>query len=266
MILEVKQTCSTGKNLFDIICDGQLIYKADSTWFPLFTDGTNKMHLTDLSDTMVYQTKYSLLENVSESMIPFKYVFTGSQTFMKFYVLDRAHRDIGTFYVEVSGVLDRKMCLEYHGRVIAGYRKEAGDKQYVSFYDGESQVGQLTKSNKVVDNLDHYVLHFLDGFEEWIPMLAFFTIYYDFIYNNNSGELQKSYEVKYTYSFDKNSSKYQDTFIRDNFSEAEEARMEELLKVTPMVGGMTLKTFWIIFGVGWGVALFIVALIFALVV
>lgn len=37
------------------------------------------------------------------------------------------------------------------------------------------------------------------------------------------------------------------------------------MKVKPMVGGMSLKTFWIIFAAGWGAALLIAAIILLIV-
>ena len=265
MILEIKQTCSTGQNQFDIISNGQLIYRANSSWFPMVTNASREMHITDASGALLFGTYYSLIDNIAESSIPFKYLLTGSQQFVKFDVVDRGNNYVGSFYAERNGIADSKMCIEYRGKVLVGYRRKLGIKEYVSFYDGEVQVGQLTKSNKVVDNKDTYMLHFLNGFEELTPILAFFTIYYDFLYCNHSGEFNKTYSVKYTYSFDRNSDKYNEDFILKNFGEAEVARMEEVFKVEPKVGGMSLKTFWIIFAAGWGIALTIAAIILIIV-
>ncbi len=219
------------------------------------------MHITNASGAVVYQTYYSLLDNVAESMIPMKYLFTGSQKFVKFDVVDYTNNYVGCFYAEANGIADSKMCMEYRGQTIVGYRRKMGAKEYVSFYIGEAQVGQLTKSNKVVDNMDSYMLHFLNGFEDMTPILAFFTIYYDFLFHNHSGEINKTYSVKYTYSYNKNNDKYDSDFILRNFGAAEVARMEEALKVEPKVAGMSLKTFWIIFAAGWGVALLIALIV-----
>lgn len=265
MILQIKQTCSKGQNRFNIISNGEIIYKADSSWLPMVTDATRKMHITDCSGRLLYQTQYSLLENIAESMLPFKYLLTGSQKFLKFDVINDMNNYIGSFYAETNGIIDSKVCIEYGGKILVGYRRKIGVKEYISFYDEETQVGQITKSNKVVDNLDSYMLHFLDGYDEWLPMLAFFTIYYDFLYYNHSGEMNKTYSVKYTYTIGKNNDKYDENFILNNFGAEEVTRMEELMKVKPMVGGMSLKTFWIIFAAGWGVALLIAAIILLIV-
>ena len=176
MILEIKQTSSVGQNRFNIMSNGQIIYQADSSWMPLVSNESRKMHITNASGAVVYQTYYSLLDNLAESMIPMKYLFTGSQRFVKFDIVDYTNNYVGSFYAESNGIAESKVCLEYRGQMLVGYRRKLGVKEYVSFYAGETQVGQLTKSNKVVDNLDAYLLHFVNGFEEWTPILAFFTI------------------------------------------------------------------------------------------
>lgn len=265
MILEIKQTCSQGQNRFDIINNGEIIYKADSSWLPMVTDASRKMHITNCSGGLLYQTHYSLLENVEESMCPFKYLFTGSQKFVKFDIVNNMQNYVGSFYAEMNGIADSKFCAEYGGRVLVGYRRKIGVKEFISFYDGETQVGQITKSNKVVDNLDTYMVHFLNGYNEWMPIIAFFTIYYDFLYHNHSGEVNKTYSVKYSYSISKNQDKYNEDFILKNFGEKEVARMEEVMKVKPMVAGMSMKTFWIIFASGWGAALLIAAIVLLIV-
>lgn len=261
MILEIKQTSSYGQNTFDIIDNGETIYKADSSWMPLVTDRTKKMHITDVSGTLLYQTKYSLVENLGEGLAAFKYLFTGSQKFIKFDIIDAGDNHKGSFYTEMNGIAKSKVCIEYDGKVLVGYRRAIGVKEFVSFYDGETQVGQITKNNKVVDNLDAYILHFLDGYDGWTPILAFFTIYYDYLYYNHSGQINKTYSVKYNYTFDRNNDKYNEDFILKNFGAEEVARMEELMKVTPKIGGMSMKTFWIIFASVWGAALLIAAII-----
>lgn len=265
MILEIKQTASSGINRFDISSHGTLLYRADSSWLPGITENARKLHLTDTEGSLVYEARYSVLENIAESGIPLKYLVTGSQKFAGFEVIGQEGEHVGNFYVEINGIADRKICLEHDGRVLIGYKRKLGDREAVSFYEEDMQVGQLTKSNRVSNNLDNYMLHFLDGFDQWKPILACFVIYYDFLYHGHAGEYRKGYTVKYTYSFDRNNEKYQDDFIRDNFGEEELKRMEAFFKVKPMVGSMSLKTFWIIFAAGWGIALAVAAIVLIIV-
>ncbi len=210
-----------------------------------------EIHLVDGNGNVLYKTHYSLLENIKEGIIPFQYIVTGSQKFAKFDVVDNQEQNMGTFYVEINGLLDQKICLQYREKILIGYRRKIGDREYVSFYDGETQVGQLTKSGKVNNYLDRYMMHFLDGFEDWKRMLAAFCVYYDAIYHDHTGEYQIGYN---------------EDFIRNHFGKEELDRMERFFYVKPMVGNMTMKTFWIVFATGVGISLlfagFILAVIF----
>ena len=102
--------------------------------------------------------------------------------------------------------------MEWRGRLIVGYRKEAGKKEVVSFYDGETQIGQLTKPNAVVNNCDCYLLHFLDNSLDR-EIVAFFTVYYDFLYHNHSGELMRGRRTDVEYTFDRYNKMFNKNFI-----------------------------------------------------
>lgn len=108
------------------------------------------------------------------------------------------------------------------------------------------------------------MLHFVEGYDAWMPMLAFFVIYYDFLYHNNSGEVFRGKKVSYTVTFHKNSNKFDKNFILRHFGEAECARMDAVFKAGSS-GGMNMKLFWLIFGLGWGAALLITGLILLLI-
>ena len=119
--------------------------------------------------------------------------------------------------------------MEWRGRLIVGYRKEAGKKEVVSFYDGETQIGQLTKPNAVVNNCDCYLLHFLDNALDR-EIVAFFTIYYDFLYHNHSGELMRGRRTDVEYTFDRYNKMFNKNFIADNFGKEENERVEQFIK------------------------------------
>ena len=135
--------------------------------------------------------------------------------------------------------------------------------EYVTFYDGENIVGQLTKSNRVIaDNKDNYMIHFVDGYESLEAVLAFFVIYYDYRYYNNTAKAHKGVKYVYKKSYDRNIDKYDPDFIRRNFGEEETARMdaffeESVKKANPM----NMKVFWIIFAAGWAVAIIITLIV-----
>ncbi len=269
MILEINQTNSAGINMFEVVENGQLIYRAESPWYPMVTDHTRKIKMFNPMGQQVFETHYGLLENIAESAIPYKYLFTGAQRFNQYSVINSLGDTIGAFYKEANGLLDGKLVLQYKDRGLTGYRRSIGPIEVVSFYEEDRVVAQLTKSNKSVDNLDRYLLHVIDGYDAWLPVMVFFVVYFDFIYHNNSGEIMVGTKIKYTYSFDKNMDKYDPNFILANFGQEEADRIAgkgpNSIVPPTTVAGMSMKTFWIIFGSCWGVAILIALIVLAII-
>ena len=174
MILEVKQVSANGRNLFEVIREGNVIYHGSASWYPMGVDQANKVVLTDPNGNMVFQTKYSVTDNIAESSVPFKYLFTGEQKFHMYQVADAAGNIIGSFFEVQKSMMDVRLCLSFDNRVIFGYQKSVGYREVVSFYENDVQVGQLTRSNKVVDHLDHYFVHFVSPYDELLPLVAMF--------------------------------------------------------------------------------------------
>lgn len=255
MILGINQTKSAGKNAFVITEDGFPIYKAESPWTPIHK---LSLSITDEAGQPLYNTSYSFYENFTEELIPFKYLFTGSQKFDQFSVTDTDGKIIGSFYIEKNGLWDSKVCIKYNDKLLIGYRVGTGFDENVTFYDGDTVVGQLTKSNAMVaNNKDNYMLHFIDEYVELKPLLAFFAIYYDFVYHNNTGEAVVGYKVSYKKSLHKNVDKYDMDFIRNNFGENAVQDMNNFFKDSvKKSSSLNLKLFWTIFGIGVGLAAF----------
>lgn len=102
MILEIRQTATSGTNQFEITSGGRLLYRADASWMPLGVNATNKLHLLDGAGNPCFETRYSLLENLQESWLPYKYLFTGSQKFSRYEVLDANGGYAGCFFREAT--------------------------------------------------------------------------------------------------------------------------------------------------------------------
>lgn len=253
VIFEVKQVTSAGSNTFDVISNGYLVYRGSATWFPLGVDKNNKVILTDPNGNMIFQTKYSLIDNLAESSVPFKYLINGEQKFSQYQVVDVNGNDVGCFYDVRKSFLDSRLCISFGNRVIYGYTRDIGLREVVSFYENDRQIGQITRTRKVVDNLDWYYVHFLPEYDVLLPLMAMYTIFYDYCFHNSSGQYVKGTYVNASYTYDYNSKKYNKNFIRDNFGEQEHARLEAFInrKVEFKVGNLTMKQFWIIFAIVW---------------
>ena len=157
------------------------------------------------------------------------WLFKDSKQVRRYSVTDSSGQVIGSFYYEQSGVADTKLVIEYCGKLFACYGKETGKKEVVSFYDDDTQIGQLTKPNCVVNNLDRYLVHLLDGVLDQ-KIISLFVVYYGFLYHNHSGEIAKGRRANTTYTFDKNSKKYNKRFITEHFGEDENERVEQFIK------------------------------------
>lgn len=235
MILQIKQVTANGENCFEIFESGQLIYKGSAPFYkpitPIGGDAFRKLSLTDANDTEILFTHYDATKNLAASAIPLSWLFKDSKNVRLYSVIDNVGNTVGAFYYEQAGVGDRKLVMQYGEKVLACYLKEAGKKEIVSIYDGEVQVGQITKPNCVINNLDQYLAHFTDNFS-YSEIISLFVIYYDFIFHNHSGEIATGWYANTEYTFDKNSKKYNRKFIADNFGKDENDRVEQFIKDT----------------------------------
>ena len=233
MIMQVNQVVSNGRNQFEILENGLLLYSASSPFFkpgtPVGGDEVRRLILTDVFNRLLLFTDYNVFENLVASAIPMSWLFKGAKQVRRYSVLNSENQIVGRFYFEQTGVAKSKLVLEWRGRLIVGYRKEAGKKEVVSFYDGETQIGQLTKPNAVVNNCDCYLLHFLDNSLDR-EIVAFFTVYYDFLYHNHSGELMRGRRTDVEYTFDRYNKMFNKNFIADNFGKEENERVEQFIK------------------------------------
>ena len=80
-----------------------------------------------------------------------------------------------------------------------------------------------------MNNLDRYLVHLLDGVLDQ-KIISLFVVYYDFLYHNHSGEIAKGRRANTTYTFDKNSKKYNKRFITEHFGKDENERVEQFIK------------------------------------
>ena len=234
MILQIHQITANGRNQFEILENGQLLFRGSAPFYnpgiPIGGDVFRKLALTDVMNRPILYTDYNAAENLAASAVPMSWLFKGAKQVCRYSVLNGEDQIVGRFYFEQTGIAKTKYVMEWRGRLIACYLKGAGKKEVVSFYDGETQIGQLTKPNAVVNNLDCYLLHFLDNSLDR-EIAAFFTIYYYYLYHNHSGEIvKKSRRSDVEYTFDRYNKMYNKIFIAENFGKEENERVERFIK------------------------------------
>lgn len=231
MILEVRQTNAFKSNEFDVISNGNVIYRGNASWLKIMElDKQNKVILTDPNGNMLLHTQYDVVENFKEYSIPFKYWIKGERKYCVYHVLDASENFAAVFYTVERRFNDTRLCISFGNRVIYGYRRCIGLKEIASFYENDVQIGQLTRPRKVMDNLERYYVHFLPEYDNLLPLIAMYTVFYDFLYHNDSGELPKgAKKLSLAYTHDVHDNKYNPDFIRVHFGEQEARRIDELV-------------------------------------
>ena len=248
MILEVKQTKTVGTNEFDVICDGTLTYRGSASWFPMGVDKTNKVFLYDLEGNVVFETKYSLMENLAEALKPFKKYTKKGQKLPQYQILDTTGNDVACFYDMRRLLIDCTIGISYGSRLVLGYTREMGMRDVVSLYENDAQIGLITHSRTVVDNQDQYLVHILPTCNDLMPVIAMYTIFYDFCRYNHSGQYFKGVSYHMSYTYDIHQKKYNKNFIRRNFGEEEHQRVEQFIKGDGKYSNQT-KMWLLFFGI-----------------
>ncbi len=223
MLIKIQQTKSNFENIFEVSSNGQVLFNAKAPWLkisaPFNMENVRKLVFSDVTGSTLYTTKYNIIDNALEESIPFKYLISKEQKFGQFEIIGKNGRE-GAFYTLQNGLFEKKFCIEHMGKVYWGYSIDKGKRNIVSLYDENIQIAQITKPLTVIENLDIYFLHIKEDFTSLIPVLSFFTIYYDYRKYNNAGEFTKnSVEISVSYSYDKNNSKYNPNWILEEFGQ-----------------------------------------------
>lgn len=223
MLIKIQQTKSNFENIFEVSSNGQVLFNAKAPWLkisaPFNMENVRKLVFSDVTGSTLYTTKYNIIDNTLEESIPFKYLISKEQKFGQFEIIGKNGRE-GAFYTLQNGLFEKKFCIEHMGKVYWGYSIDKGKRNIVSLYDENIQIAQITKPLTVIENLDIYFLHIKEDFTSLIPVLSFFTIYYDYRKYNNAGEFTKnSVEISVSYSYDKNNSKYNPNWILEEFGQ-----------------------------------------------
>lgn len=245
MLVTIQQTKSNFENLFEISSGGRVLFHAKAPWMkaplPFHAENVRKLTFFDPAGEILYTTNYRVIDNMLEEVVPFKYLITKEQKFAQFEIVGKSGQE-GSFYTLQNGMFDRKFCIEHRGKVYLGYSVDAGRNHMVSIYVDEVQIAQITKPLTVTDNLDVYFLHIKDEHVSMIPILSFFTVYYDYRKYNNSGELRKnSVEIAVSYSYDKNNSKYNPGWIEQEFGRQAFEEFEQTLRKIKEQGSAQAK-------------------------
>ncbi len=269
MIIKVEQTREDFKNRFEITVNDQKRYLAGTPWMkmdiPLDADRIRRCVLTDPAGNILFKTDYSVVQNVSNTAIPMKWLFTGKQKSLIYQVLDGNGAVCGTFYKLTKAFLDSRYVIQYKDYKLRCYDVSVGDTRHLSVYDKEKQIAEIVKPLSVENNLDFYLIFLLDEFADTGAVLSFFTVLFDYLYYSGSGEVvvhKKEVSVRYSYS--RNNKFYNKNWIAEHFRDDSARLLSEIQhnreKMLSDVKRQAKKILLMI-ACFWGVALIVVLII-----
>ena len=220
MISTIRQVSSGAKISFDITNGENVIYKATqpslNIRLPFELENSSALIMEKYDGTPIFTTKYSVIDNIVEEFVPFKFLITGGQRFNKFEVISNENH-VGAIYKQTEKMMEcNKYHIEYQGKVFFVKEISIGMSNVLAIFLDERQIAQITKPLVTTANLDEYFLHLID--EQYFEILAFFAIYYDYQEYRNAGEAilgkaKKSYSIEYSIK----KPEYDVDFIAKNF-------------------------------------------------
>lgn len=222
MIIEIKQTKSNFENKFEIKVNNQLKYLANTPWMDISIqaniDNIRPCIMTNTDESVCYTSSYNIIENISNSIVPIKWAFTGKQKSSVFSVMDNEKKTCGKFYKLTNGLLDTKYVIEYENYTLKCYDISVGKTRNIPIYNEENQIAEIIKPLNVSNNQDNYYIFLLDEYSSLETILSFFVIIFDNQQYSNKGQVaynERSASICYTY--DKNRKYYNKNWIINNF-------------------------------------------------
>ncbi len=234
MLLTIKQVKASGENLFQVTSAQGLLFEAKTPWLalqaPFHAENLRQLTFTDPDGKPVYHTEYNLMQNSIEDFTATKSLLGKESHQMQYEVVDSEGCCHGSFFHQTNSAFDAHYTVLYHGEPLLCYTRSIGKVFAVSIFCRQRQVGQITKSLDVKNNLDVYYLHLEDTRQELVPVLSFFTVYLDSREFHRGGQAVKaSGEVSWSYTYDKNNDRYDPHWIADTFGTPAAQELNRLL-------------------------------------
>lgn len=117
MLVTIRQTKSSGQNLFHVEEQGQLLFQAQTPWadlrLPLEAEKMRRLTFSDAQGQPLYHTSYQLLDNIFRSLTKYKFLLGTSAKVEEYQVLDETGQQQGSFYTQIDGVLTSQLTICY---------------------------------------------------------------------------------------------------------------------------------------------------------
>ena len=233
MKINVLQVESEGKNEFEIMYNDKLQYKAKLPFIsinePLNLEKLRSIKILDTNEKEIYTTDYKYVENLKEEFIPMKFLITGSQKFNQ--LLFTSNKNIIKIYYEEKAIWNNRYVIEINDKQYFCYSIEDGYIRHFPIYDGEIQIGEILKSNVVIDAKDEYCCYLKDDYENISDGIVALLLYLDRSEYSSSYLVNKSYNLSKKYSYNKTNKYYDKEWVKNNFGDEFYKKVDENVKL-----------------------------------
>lgn len=221
MKIDVNQVYAEKENKFEIMYDGLMNYVANVPFLTFNgTFGIEKLReikVFDLNSNLKYMTNYNYIGNKIEEFVPLKYVFTNSQKFNQFSVIDSSGVEQISIYFEMQEIFKGVYIIKKDNKYYTCYPVSDGYVNHISIYDGENQISEILKSNIVTNGNDKYRIYLKNEFAFLADGLAMLALYLDRVSYNSSYIKNKSQTITYQKTYSKVNKYYDPNWVKNNF-------------------------------------------------
>ena len=225
MIIEILQKRSKEQNLFEFSENGKTLYIARLPWQSVTPPLPYEKFRTVTLDSPRREQLFSLRFRPFEEIASFPFA-TGKR--YDAYDIIGKYGVAGSFYAMSNGRLENEIHLACQDKFFTCYDRAHGARRLLSVFHMGSQRAQIT-SPLAEQGFDRaYTLHIAPGFEYLLPLLCFFTLYWDFALDDRHRLYPRTGTVSWEYSF--KADHHDPHWIETTFGREEALRLNAAVK------------------------------------
>ncbi|MEA5002889.1 MAG: hypothetical protein VB081_05270, partial [Christensenella sp.] len=198
MIIEIIQKRTREQNLFEFNENGKTLYLTRLPWRSVSPPLPHEKFHTLTLDSPRREPLFSLRFQPFDEICSFP--FTTNKRYDAYTVTGK-YGLAGSFYAMSNGRLENEIYLTCQNKLFTCYDRAQGSRRLLSIFHMGSQCAQVTSplSEQGFDRA--YTLHIAPRFDYLLPLLCFFTLYWDFESDDRTGFYPSAHTVSWQYSF-----------------------------------------------------------------
>jgi len=133
-------------------------------------------------------------------------------------ISDGFNDKIVVFSSNVEGFLNGYCSISFNNKELKLYTLSKSDYKYTSIYLDDTQIGQINKHLRMVNNKNNYIIYLLDEHKSLADLLSMFVIYIDRFDTNRDEMISYGVKKSWAWSYSKNNKFYDPTWITTHFT------------------------------------------------